>query len=197
MNDGGRRQAWRYLAVLLLVLVDLWSKHAVFSWLGPIEHELPQDPHRHLRYPLLGEWLSLMLSENRGAAFGRFGDWPWVLVLGRIAAVVGLSFLVRRTERHTWFVLASMVLVLAGALGNLCDNLWLGPRQEGHPFGLVRDFIDVWFHVPAWGWDWHFPTFNVADSCITVGAIGWIASGLFARTQRPAEEPESASAGSG
>ncbi len=35
------------------------------------------------------------------------------------------------------------------------------------PFGPVRDFIDVYFSY----WDWHFPTFNVADSAISVGAL--------------------------
>jgi signal peptidase II len=42
------------------------------------------------------------------------------------------------------------------------------------PFGPVRDFIDVYFPVI----DWHFPTFNFADSCITVGAIVLLLSGL-------------------
>jgi signal peptidase II len=50
-------------------------------------------------------------------------------------------------------------------MGNLYDNLFM-PSGE-LPFGQVRDFIDVYFRV----WDWHFPTFNVADSCISVGAV--------------------------
>ena len=53
------------------------------------------------------------------------------------------------------------------------------PRQNIDPITLVRDFIDVWFLSDAWGWDWHFPTFNVADSCITVGAVAWVLSGFL------------------
>ena len=101
MGERARRPMWRYAAVLALVLSDLWSKRAVFAWLGPIEHELPQDLHGHARLTLAGEWLSFMLSENRGAAFGRFGEWPWVLVLGRVAAVIALALLLHRTERRT------------------------------------------------------------------------------------------------
>ena len=53
-------------------------------------------------------------------------------------------------------------------------------RAAGEPLevGLVRDFIDVYFGL----WDWHFPTFNVADSCISVGAVLLLISSL-----RPAQ----------
>ena len=73
-----------------------------------------------------------------------------------------------------------MVLVLAGALGNLHDNLFL-ERHSGETFGWVRDFIDVYFSR----WAWHFPTFNVADSCITVGAVLLLLSGLEAEESAP------------
>jgi signal peptidase II len=62
-------------------------------------------------------------------------------------------------------LVVALVLVLAGAVGNLYDNLFLA--REGETFGQVRDFVDVYFTA----WDWHFPTFNVADSCISVGAV--------------------------
>jgi signal peptidase II len=44
----------------------------------------------------------------------------------------------------------------------------------------VRDFIDVYFAA----FDWHFPTFNVADSCITVGAVLLLGTSLFGRESR-------------
>jgi signal peptidase II len=116
-----------------------------------------------------------------------------VLVLGRVAAVGLLAWLLWRSNGRPRLALWAMVLVLAGALGNLIDNLGLGCREEGHPFGLVRDFIDVWFRSEAWGWDWHFPTFNVADSCITVGAVLWVLSGFVHRAEpEPAPEPPDA-----
>ena len=60
--------------------------------------------------------------------------------------------------------------------------------QADRPFKPVRDFIDVYFT----GWDWHFPTFNVADSCISVGAVLLLLSGLGpkrAKAQSPDEVP--------
>ena len=62
--------------------------------------------------------------------------------------------------------------------------------QPDRPFGPVRDFIDVYFY----GWDWHFPTFNLADSCITVGAILLLGTGLFSPRERKVSEAAAADA---
>jgi signal peptidase II len=55
-------------------------------------------------------------------------------------------------------------LVIAGALGNLHDRL---------RYGHVVDFIDVYWR------DYHWPAFNVADSCIVVGALALVAFSVF------------------
>ena len=57
----------------------------------------------------------------------------------------------------------ALALVLSGAVGNVIDRILLG---------YVVDFISVhWQH-------WYFPTFNIADSCITLGAIGLLVDGF-------------------
>lgn len=172
----------RILLVVLLVAADLGSKSTVIPWLearmpqfsqGTYEPEatpaLVRDHHGHLRHPILGDSVALMHNLNYGAAFGQLDSIPWVLVVGRgIAALVLLTLLVRAGPNQRWQTLA-LILVLAGCLGNLWDNLTYTPLggREGMPFGPVRDFIDVYFSV----WDWHFPTFNIADSAISVGAV--------------------------
>jgi len=162
----------RYGAVAALVLADLWSKAAVFRWLGVSAQRF------HQSQPLFGtDWLAFSSSCNGGAAFGQFSQFPWVLVLGRVGAVLFLGWLLARTASQPRLVLCAMTLVLAGALGNLIDNLWLGCAIPGHPFLGVRDFIDVYFG--PLGFDAHFPAFNIADSCITVGAVAWILSGFL------------------
>lgn len=171
---SGAKRLTALVVVLVLVALDQWSKFAIFAWL-PEAAGLVRDSHGHLRYPLVGSWLTLMESYNRGAAFGRFGDFPHLLVGGRVIAVFVLAWMLFSPRRLGGWVRAALILVLAGAIGNLLDNLGLGGVEEGHPYGTVRDFIDVYFSV----WDWHFPTFNVADSCISVGAVLWILSGLF------------------
>ncbi|MEW6073893.1 MAG: signal peptidase II [Planctomycetota bacterium] len=177
-----RRLPWgRFLAVLLLVLADQWSKAAIFAWLGDGAEGVDLDPHGHARYPLFGRHVALMCSLNAGAAFGQFGEFPHVLVAGRILAVGVLGWLLWRADRRAVVTFPAIVLVLAGALGNLLDNAFFGGVEAGHPYRLVRDFLDVWFVSAAWGWDWHFPTFNLADSCISVGAAGWVLAGLLPR----------------
>jgi signal peptidase II len=168
------QMAWRLAIVVGLVAIDLWSKHAVFGWLASGPPGVVLDAHAHARYPLVGEWLAFTRSWNPGAAFGQLGQFPRALVFGRCIAVVVLVWMLLRTPGSQTLLVSALVLILAGAAGNLCDNLFL-ERRTGHSFGMVRDFIDVYF--PRW--DWHFPTFNAADSCITVGACLLLLSCLF------------------
>jgi lipoprotein signal peptidase len=169
-RPGLRPLAARFACVAGLVALDLWSKAVVFARLGPPLHPLEgapvvYDAHGHPRERLIGDWLAFMTSLNPGMAWG-FDRLPThVLVLGRAAAVLLLVWLVARSPVRRGLMTWALVLVLAGALGNLHDNLLT--ESDGRPFGMVRDFIDVYFPI----WDWHFPTFNVADSCISVGAV--------------------------
>jgi signal peptidase II len=190
VRPDGRAIAIRLGVVALLLVLDLWSKAAVFAWLERLDHagQLVYDDcgHAHARHHLIDGWLTFMLSLNPGAAFGQLDKWPWLLVCGRVFAALFLTWLLVRTPRGKPVLVTAFVLVLAGALGNLYDNLLRARDLEldrlytGRTFMPVRDFIDVYFSV----WQWHFPTFNVADSCITIGAILLLATSFFRR--RPA-----------
>ena len=183
-HPGWQRHASLFAAVAALVALDLWTKGAVFGWLDSVDGaaEVGRSESGQPRYRILGqEWLGFMLNLNYGAAFGQGSSAQGVLVAGRCLAALFLTVLIVRTPAGQRVYLGSMVLILAGALGNLYDNLFfeahpgLSGYAEGRRFGPVRDFIDVYFT----GWDWHFPTFNVADSCITVGAVLLLLSGFF------------------
>ena len=78
-----------------------------------------------------------------------------------VAAAVSLVIIVwlRRLSAAEVGLAWSLALVLGGAVGNLIDRVFLG---------YVVDFISV-----HWA-GWYFPTFNVADSAITLGAVGLI-----------------------
>ena len=69
-----------------------------------------------------------------------------------------------------------------------CENKhWLTPHQSRptDPVGPVRDLVDVYFAFA----DWHFPIFNVADACISVGAVVLVVSGLAAGERETDEGP--------
>ncbi|MGD0881726.1 MAG: signal peptidase II [Acidimicrobiales bacterium] len=97
--------------------------------------------------------LDLALSFNTGSAFSLFQGATGVIVVVAVILVGILLILVWRAP--TVARAATLGLILGGALGNLCDRFFRGDH------GAVVDFVD--FHF--------FPTFNVADSCITIGCI--------------------------
>jgi len=108
---------------------------------------------------LVGEWLSLRLVHNPGAAFGiHVGAYSRIVftVLALVALVV-LGAMVRQTRPGDWPRLVALALVCGGAVGNLVDRL---RSSRG-----VVDFIDVWIG------SFHWPTFNVADMAVSCGAI--------------------------
>jgi signal peptidase II len=112
---------------------------------------------------IVGTTVEFRLARNTGGAFSLFQEFtPVLAVLATIVAVVLIRAL-RRT--HDRVMLIALALVLAGALGNLTDRIF---RSPGFFKGAVVDFIRVG----------DFPSFNVADSAITIGAIllviwGW------------------------
>ena len=99
---------------------------------------------------------------NTGTIWGLFQNGTVVLMILRCFALVGLLWFVRSTARAARLQLLVLSLVFAGAVGNLYDNFVRADRS-------VRDFLHF---SGTWPWAWDFPAFNVADSCITVGAIG-------------------------
>lgn len=101
----------------------------------------------------------LTYVENRGAAFGMMqgGRW-WFVVFTTVVMLALLALLLFGNYRRYRLFNASMILVVAGGIGNLIDRL---------ANGFVVDMLH--FHIDAIGFD--FPVFNVADCCVVVGAI--------------------------
>lgn len=105
---------------------------------------------------LLGDFLALRIHRNPGAAFGLLQGAGSLLALLAIAVVVIIVLGLKPGLDRLSTI--SLGLVLGGATGNLADRLF---RGEGFADGEVVDFIDFNF----------WPTFNVADSAITIGAV--------------------------
>jgi signal peptidase II len=113
--------------------------------------------------------LDLVLTYNSGASFGLARGWAPVIAGVAVAVVVLLLASVRHIRSDA--LAAALGLVIGGALGNLTDRI-----VRGH-HGAVVDFIALHF----------WPTFNVADSCIVVGAI---ASALIVAHADRASDPD-------
>lgn len=100
-------------------------------------------------------FFDLSYLENRGAAFGIFQGRAYLLAAVTLVIIGILLFNYYKAKKKTWLLTVSTGLILTGAVGNLIDRV---------RFGFVVDFI-------SWHWKdvYYFPSFNVADICITIG----------------------------
>ncbi len=151
-TNASSRLGWRagyLLASLGIYMVDQSSK----AWAV-----------RALRFgddrTIIRGFLDFVYTENRGIAFGQlqesgsFGRWFFVVLA--VAAALAVLYYFFRSPRNDDRVLGACALLLAGIAGNLTDRVRLG---------YVIDFIVL--HAGTW----HWPTFNVADASISVGAL--------------------------
>ena len=167
LTPSRSRTAWVAVALASIVAVDQLTKAWAVAKLA--------DGPKHI----IGDFLVFDLSRNSGSAFSRFQGYTPVLAVFAIVIAIFVARAVRQaTDRWT---LVGLVLVLGGALGNLGDRL---ARSPGFLRGHVVDFVAV-------GW---WPVFNVADSCITVGAVLLIVRTLFAPASAHSSSPSSSSA---
>jgi signal peptidase II len=104
-------------------------------------------------------FLALRKAYNPGAAFSFLSDasgWQRWFFVGLALLVIGMLVAwLRRLPRGENRLAFALALILGGAAGNLIDRVL---------YGHVIDFIDLYYR------DWHWPTFNIADSAITIGA---------------------------
>lgn len=140
---------------IIVIILDQLSKYIVRSKLRvfAVVHFLP-----------LWNWT---LAYNQGAAFSFLADasgWQRIFfsALAIIVAIVLIYYILFKS--YTMLNGLAMSLILGGAIGNLIDRL---------NTGYVTDFID-WYYS-----NHHWPAFNLADSCITVGIVLLIIDNLF------------------
>jgi signal peptidase II len=131
----------------------------------------------HESKPIIPGFLDLTHTRNTGVAFGFFANsnsvWvPYVLTLTSALALVLILVYSLRHSVKNWKLQLGLMLVLGGAAGNLYDRI---------SYGYVIDFIDVFYRT------YHWPTFNVADSAISVGISLLLLEVLLQRPQKDDE----------
>lgn len=120
--------------------------------------------------PVVDGFLNFAYAQNPGVAFSMFDGYGdagrWALSAVALLAAVLVVYFFWKTPRSDDRMLGALALLLAGIVGNVTDRLRLG---------YVIDFIDVQFG------DWHYPTFNVADMAICIGAGLLVIDMIFAK----------------
>jgi signal peptidase II len=115
--------------------------------------------------PVIPRFFNIVHTENPGAAFGMLADstsqWRGIFLVGISLVVMALIAVMLWRPHHagmhdTVLLRVGLSLVFGGALGNVWDRLFRG---------TVTDFLQVFFG------SYEFPSFNAADSAITIGAV--------------------------
>lgn len=168
LRNGLKSLPWFALAVAV-ILLDQYTKALASS---------------HLQYaqPVrVFWWFDLTLHHNTGAAFSFLNDAGGWQRYFFSAAAIGISLVLSVwlwvMPRGQWLLALSLGLILGGAIGNLWDRLLLG---------YVVDFISVHYQGR------YFPTFNIADSAISVGAACLLLDSLLHRERDGADAGKSA-----
>jgi signal peptidase II len=168
---ANRFRKLRYLLVSLAVIVlDQWTKWLVEAYL----------PH-HATQPVVPGFFNLTHVRNSGVAFGLFasdgsgGGGGWLLTVLGLGALVAVGLYFWYTPSRDRVLLVALALVVGGAVGNLIDRV---------SSGAVTDFLDVYVGLHHW------PSFNVADSAISIGIV-LMAIDSF-RPRHPHESPAAA-----
>lgn len=162
------RKALNYVIIIGLLGIDQLTK-ALIS----------QNIALHSSRSVIPGFFNLTHIRNSGAIFGFFSQSDnqilyIFLTLISLAALGLVIYYFFKTPGKDRLMKISLAVILAGALGNLVDRVFRG---------YVIDFLD--FYVKGW----HWPSFNVADASISVGAFFLIFILLFKR--RPKCSPSS------
>ena len=151
------------VCMVVLVVLDQASKFLMVSifdmgeYIGKIGlDELKPIVESLKSIPIIPKVLHFTFVLNPGAAFGSLDNARWIfMILSTIAIVAILVFLFWKKPGNP-LLLVSLTLITGGGIGNMIDRVWLG---------YVIDFIDFRALPGIRMW-----VFNVADSCVTVGA---------------------------
>ena len=150
-NNGLGKGGIAIIISALVIMADIITKEIIVSSVSLYEriNVLP--------------FLNIVHVQNKGAAFGVFAGLGNNIFIG-IAIIAIIFIVVYLMKAPKGLETYALSLVLGGAIGNFVDRVRIGK---------VTDFIDVYVN------DWHWPSFNVADSALTVGIALFIFSSFM------------------
>ena len=157
------RLRWLWLT-LVVVLLDRATK----AWID-------SRPESFFPHTVIRNYCDIIRSHNTGIAFSFLADFSpnavrYSLILTTLVIIGVIAWMLVASRHLCGPAVAGLALLLAGAAGNLTDRIVHGP---------VTDFLQVWLRFLPWGLFNPWPTFNVADFAVTIGAILIVFDVLF------------------
>ena len=155
---------------LVLTLVVAFLDRATKAW-------VESRPAGYFPRLVLPGYLNIVFSRNPGLAFSFLSDptsskTRYLLIAGSLVIIAVIAWMLVTTRHLNSLSAAGLALLLAGATGNVTDRI---------VHGAVTDFLQVYVKFIPWHVLNPWPTFNVADSAVTVGAVLIILDVLFGR----------------
>lgn len=171
---------------ILYLTLPLYLLDQLTKWM--VVRHFPHETYRGEEIIVIPEFFNIVRVHNTGMAFGAFNNSPYAnLAFGAVAtsALVAITVLWRRQAFPTIPSKLAASLLISGILGNLTDRLMPGR-------GYVVDFLD--FTLPYYDKLFptsggHFPSFNVADSCISIAAVLLIITAFRGEPEQEGEPP--------
>jgi signal peptidase II len=164
-----KRPILLFLFACALFLIDFFSKAYVHAHIPAMALSPPFFPYGGIA--VFQNWYGIDFSINfvlnKGAAWGMFADFQYVLLYLRIAvigAILGYVLFFNKNKSHS----IPLTLIITGAIGNVIDTF---------RYGYVVDMFHLRF------WSYSYPVFNVADSAIFCGIIWMLLLSLCSKAQ--------------
>jgi len=140
-----------FLGVSLVVLCDIIIK-LIISFNFTLNKSIE----------LIPDFFYLTYTHNDGAAWSILSGKTFLLIIISFFVIIGLIYFVYKNKPTDKITAIGYILLLGGAIGNLIDRMI---------YGYVIDYLD--FYI----FNYHFPIFNLADSCIVIGVILYLIGG--------------------
>lgn len=143
------------IIALIALAIDQAQKYYMIAHYGIIEK----------KRVYVTEFFNFVMVWNKGISFGLFQNYTksnYFFLAASSSIILLLTYMLNKSRSR--FEAASLGLIIGGALGNIIDRI---------QYGAVADFFD--FHIG----DYHWPAFNIADSCIFCGAVLLIVYSIF------------------
>lgn len=188
-----RSTLYLILFIVLLYILDQASK-----WYIVLHYDLPTPFYLDHTPVITGSSIlnfNILRIHNTGVAFGLGNGTSWApfLFLGvQVVALIALTILYRRNFFFNRTLKIAWACIMAGVLGNMTDRLLQGfflPGAENRSFftnlisGYVVDFLDFsfpWIATESFPNGYHWPSFNVADSCVCIAAALFLIASFMA-----------------
>ena len=141
--------------ILILIFLDQVTKWWIINYIMQPIKILPITP-----------FFNIVLTWNSGISFGIFSNQGSfsVIILSTLATLIVFFLAAWLMKAENKKLIIGLICIIGGAIGNIIDRVY---------HGAVIDFLD--FHIKSY----HWPAFNVADSCIFIGATLIILDSLF------------------